>query len=308
MVNPPATLLTLPFEIRSSILYLALADTPLITAPEPPYTRSLDLSLLRTNRQIYHEARSIPITLHYFGKEYDTSVNFLSSLRLLPFQVAALKTLVIEYLKPGDLANFLALGSDNGYLFGEKTLDLNLLVIYADDWIANTARGWRSAASPEDVHYNLPRSSRWLRALCGLKGWKILEVAFKSGDLVSEYWKRGGFMQSLFDDFRSHSEDMDDDFTIWHAFQDVPVEKITVMRTKELGRIKQSHWGKEDVRRFMEGRECIVSKSLEPMEEEGPRPAFHIQERCWGPTMRKDHCKRCSPGCQPDCKDFLARQ
>ena len=219
MANPPPTLLTLPVEIRSGIFRLALANTPVITAPEPPYNRSLDLSLLLTNRQVYYETREIPIGLHHFGKQYDPNVNFLFSLRLLPFQIVALKTIVIEYLNPSDLNHFLALGSDNGYLFGEKTLDLDFLMIYADDWIAGNARRWRRAASPEDSHYNLPKSSRWLRELCGLKGWKVLEVEFKSGELVSEYWERGGFIQALFDDFRSHSGDLDDKFTVWHASQ-----------------------------------------------------------------------------------------
>lgn len=219
MTNPPPTLLTLPVEIRSSIFRLALANTPVITAPEPPHNRSLDLSLLLTNRQVYYETREIPIGLHYFGKQYDPNVNFLSSLRLLPFQIAALKTIVIEYLNPSDLNHFLALGRDNGYLFGEKTLNLDFLMIYADDWIGSTARRWRRAAYPEDAHYNLPKSSRWLRELCGLKGWKALEVAFQSRELVSEYWERGGFIQALFDDFRSRSGDLDDNFTVWHASQ-----------------------------------------------------------------------------------------
>lgn len=296
MTDPSPTLLTLPVELRNAIFYLALSNTPEICAPDPPYRRSLDLSLLSTNRQIYYETRAMPIALHYFGSQYDPKVDFLASLCLRPFQIAALKTLVLEYLSPSDLTHFLALSKDNGYLFGEKVLDLDLLVIYADDWIADGARRWRYAASPEDVHYGLPKSSRWLRALCGLKGWKQLEVGFKSTELVSEHWKRGGFMQPLFDEFRSHSGDLDESFTIWHESHDRFAEKITVLRTKEIGRIEQPQWGRADLGRLIGGSECVFSGSMDVNDEEGGRPAFHVQERSWGPGTpgrRQKHCTRC---------------
>ena len=304
MTDPPPTLLTLPVELRSNIFYLALLNTPVIRAPDPPFHRSLNLSLLFTNRQIYHETRAIPPALHYFGNQYDPKVNFLSSLRLHTFQIAALKTLAIEYLDPSDLKNFLALGNDNGYLLGEKALDLDLLAIYADDWIASSARRWHYAASPEDVHYGLPKSSRWLRALCGLKGWKQLEVVFGARELVSEYWNRDGFMQPLFDDFRSHSGNLDEDFTIWHEGHDVPYEKITVLRTKELGRFKQPQWWRRDLGRLIEGRECVLGGPVDTDEDEEGTLAFHVQERCWGPRLRKNHCTRCCTRCQLDCRGY----
>ncbi|KAL9129676.1 MAG: hypothetical protein Q9175_007230 [Cornicularia normoerica] len=262
MSSPPPTFLTLPVELRSKIFYLALLNTPEIRAPDPPYRYSLDLSLLLTNRQVYYETRSIPLALHYVGNKYDPKVDFLSSLRLRPFQKAALKTLAIEYLYPGDLTHFLALGSDTGYLFGETALDLDLLVIYADDWTVNGARRWRYTASPEDVHYHLPKSSRWLRALCGLKGWKQLKIVFTTRDLVNEYWNRDGFIQTLFDDFRSCPGRLDDDFTIWHESRDEWTENIIVLRTKELGRYKQPEWWRVDVGRLMEGRECVLGRSM----------------------------------------------
>lgn len=297
MTNSPPTLLTLPVELRSKIFYLALLNTPEVRAPDPPYRRSIDLSLLSTNRQVYHETRAIPPSLHYFGNQYDPKVNFLSSLHLRPFQIAALKNLIIECLSPADLTHFLALGRDTGYLFGEETLDLDLLVLYADDWIASGARRWRYAASPEDIHYGLPKSGRWLTALCGLKGWKHLEIDFMTRDLVDEYWDRGGFMQTLFDDFRSRLGDLDEHFTIWHESQHVPYEKITVLRTKELGRYKQPAWWRTDVRRFVEGNECIFGGPMDVKEDGGELPAFHVQERCWAPGKRKNHCKRCQPDC-----------
>lgn len=297
MTNPPPTLLSLPVELRSSIFYLALSNTPEICAPDPPFRRSLDLSLLFTNRQIYHETRAIPLTLHYVSNQYNPNVNFLSSLRLRPFQIAALKTLGIERLSPNELSHFLALGSGNGYLFGECTLNLDLLVIYADDWIADGARRWRYAASPGDVHHDLPRSSTWLKALCGLKGWKQLEIAFQTRELVNEYWKRGGFMQTLFDDFRLGLGNNDEEFTIWHESEDRPDEKITVLRTKELGRYKQPQWWGADVGRLMEGKECVLGGFVDTIENEGERPAFHVQERCLDPGKRMNHCSRCQPDC-----------
>ncbi len=298
MTALPPTLMTIPLELRSRIFYLALLDTPEILAPDPPYRHSLDLSLLSTNRQVYYETRAIPLALHYFGNQYDPKVNFLSSLRLLPFQIAALKTLDIEYLCPGDLTHFLALGSDNGYIFGEKALDLDVLGICADDWIANGARRWRCATSPEDVQHDLPKSSRWLRALCGLKGWKKLEIAFPTRELVNEYWNRNGFMQTLFDDFRSGLGNFDEDFTIWHEGQDVPYEKITVLRTKELGRYKQPEWWRPHIARLIEGRECVLGGSMDNDDHEGGgKMAFHVQERCLGPGKRKIHCASCQPDC-----------
>ncbi|KAF6222205.1 hypothetical protein HO133_001291 [Letharia lupina] len=298
MTNPPPTLLTLPVEIRSSIFYLALLNTPEVCAPEPPYRHSLDLSLLSTNRQVYYETRTIPLALHHFGNQYDPQVNFLSSLRLRPFQIAALKILVIESLFPGHLTHFLALGNDNGYLFGEEALGLDLLVIYAEDWIGKGARRWRYTASPEDVHYNLPMSSRWLRALCGLKGWNRLEIVLGTRDLVNEYWDYDRFMQTLFDDFRSRLGDLDEGFTIWHEGRDVPSEKIVVLRTRELGRYKQTEWWRADVGRLMDGSECVLRGSMDINEDDGGgRPGFHVQERCGVPENRKNHCTRCQPGC-----------
>lgn len=306
MTSPPPTLLTLPVELRSSIFYLVLLTTPEVCAPDPPYRHSLDLSLLSTNRQIYYETRAIPLGIHYFGNQYDPQVNFLSSLRLCPFQIAALKTIGIEYLSPGDLAHFLALGSGNGYVFGEKALDLDLLVIQADDWIANGARRWRYTASPGDVHYGLPKSSGWLRALCGLKGWKQLEISFRTRELINEYWGRGAFLQTLFDGFRSGLGDLDGDFTIWHASDAHLSEKVIVLRTKELGRYHQPEWWRADVGSLVKGRQCVLSESVNTNEdEEGrPAPAFHVRERCGGPGKRKNHCTRC----QPDCGCYLAQQ
>ena len=282
-------------------------NTPTVLAKDPPYRHSLDLSLLSTNRQVYFETRAIPIALNHFGKQYDPEINFLSSLNLRPFQIAALRTLNIEYLSPNHLAQFLALGSDNGYLFGEQALDLDLLVIYADDWIADGARRWRYPASPEDVHYNLPKSSRWLRALCALKGWKQLEVDFMARELVSEYWKFGGFMQSLFDDFRSHSEDLDEDFTIWHESHDRFYEKITVFRTKDLGRFKQRQWWRRDLEKLIEARECVSGEPLDVNEDEGERPTLHVQERCGGPVARQSYCTRCQTRRHSDCKDYQSQ-
>ena len=304
MTNPPPTLLTLPVELRSEIFHLALINTPEIREPDPPFRRSLDLSLLFVNRQIYHETRTIPVGLHYFNNQYDPQVD-LSSLRLCSFQIAALKLIAIEYLNPSDLKQFLSLGSGNGYIFGANALNLDSLVIYADDWIGSGAQRWRRAASSDDVQYGLPKSSRWLRALCGLRGWKTLEVAFQSRELVSEYWGRGGFMQPLFDDFRSHSGDLDEEFTIWH---ENPAEKIIVLRTNELKQFKQHRFGKRDVEQLMEGKECVLDKSVGGYEDEEERPAFHIQERCWGPVTRKSHCTACRTSCQSDCRVYLPRR
>ncbi len=310
MTSPPPTLLTLPVELRSNIFHLALLTTPVVRNPDPPYRRSLDLSLLSTNRQIYYETRAIPLSLYHLGKPYDPEVNFLTSLSLRSFQLAALRTLVIEYLDPSDLKHFLALGNDNGCLLGEKMLNLDLLVIYADDWIGSGARRWRYAVSPEDVHNSLPRSSRWLRALCGLKGWKQLEVAFKAREIDDEYWARGGFIQPLFDDFRSHSGDLDEDFTIWHASHgDRSNEKITVLRTRELGRFKQPQWWKQDLKTLMEGRECVLDGSIEITAKEEVKPALHVQERCWGPPrLRQNHCTRCQPDCKRQVHSFCYRE
>ena len=304
MTSPPPTLMTLPVELRSNIFYLALLNTPELLDPDPPYRRSIDLSLLSTNRQVYYETRAIPLAIHYFGSQYDPNVNFLSSLHLRSFQIAALKSLIIEYLSPSDLTNFFALGSENGYLFGETALDLDLLVIYADDWIGDGARRWRYAASPEDAHYNLPKSSRWLRAFCGLKGWKQLEIALPTRELVDEYWRRNRFMQTLFDEFRSPSGNLNEAFTIWHQGQHVPYERIAVLRTKELGRYKQPEWWRADVGKLIEGRECVLGANTDINEDERGRPAFHVQERCSGPGKRTNHCTRC----QPDCGCYLAQQ
>ena len=303
MTNPPPTLLTLPVELRRAIFYLTLLNTPEVLAPDPPYRRSLDLSLLSTNRQVYYETRAIPITLHYFGKQYDPQVNFLSSLNLRPFQIAALKTLIVEYLNPSDLTHFLALGPDNGYLFGEQALDLDRLEIYADDWIADGARRWRYAVSPEDVHYGLPKSSKWLRALCGLKGWKQLEVSFKATELTPEHWKRGPFMQSLFDDFRSHSKDLNEDFTIWHEGHNRFNEKITVLRTNDLGRFQQHQWWRGNLEKLKKGRECVLGDFVDLNEDEEDRLAFHVQERCWGPVTRQNQCIGCQTRRNSDYKD-----
>lgn len=294
MTNPTPTLLTLPVEIRSTIFHLALLDTPELRASDSPYYGSLDLSLISTNRQVYFETRAIPFAFNYFGNAYDPKINFLSSLRLRPFQIAALKTLGVEYLCPSDLTHFVELGSDNGYLFGERMLDLDLLVIYANDWIASNARRWRYNASPEHVHYDLPKSSRWLRALCELKGWRQLRIVFESGELVNEYWWRGGFMQTLFDEFRSRLGALDEHFTIWHESHDETRERITVFRTNELGRCKMTDWWRADVARLMEGTECVLGGSTD-LYREGVRPAFHVQERCSGPGKRKNHCTRCQP-------------
>lgn len=299
MTNPPPTLLTLPVELRSKIFYLALLKTSETTTPDSLYRCSLDLSLLSTNRQVYYETRAIPLALHYFCNPYDPKVNFLSFLRLRPFQIAALKTLGIEYLWPDDVIHFLGLGNDNGYLFGETTLDLDLLVIYADEWIGHGARRWRCTTSAEDVHYGLPKSSRWLRALCGLKGWKQLDIVFSGRGLVDEYWRRGRFVQTLFDDFRSRLRDLGEDFTIWHGGHNEWNEKITVLRTKELGRYQQPKWWKADVGRLTDGRECVLGGSMDTIEDDGGRLALHVQERCWGPGVSKNHCTRCQPDC--DC-------
>ena len=302
MTNPPPTLLTIPVELRNRIFHLALLDTAEVRACESRYYGSLNLSLLSTNRQIYFETRAIPLILRYIGNVYDPQVDFLSSLRLPSFQIAALKILGIEYFSPSDLTSFLELGSNNGYLFGERTLDLDLLVIFADDWVSSSARRWRSGLSPEHVYYDLPKSSRWLRALCELKGWKQLRIAFKTNEVMEEYWRRGRFMQTLFDEFRSSLGESDADFTIWHDSHDEWNEKITVFRTKELGRYKKPEWWKADVGRLMEGRECVLGGPLDLYEDEAARPAFHVQERCMRPGRRMNHCPRCQPdcGCHPD--------
>lgn len=286
---------TLPVELRSRIFHLALLDTAEVRATESRYYGALNLSLLSTNRQIYFETRAIPFILRYIGNAYDPKVNFVSSLRLPSFQIAALKILGIEYLNPSDLTSFLE--TNNGFLFGERTLDLDLLVIFADDWIASGARRWRASASREDVQYDLPKSSRWLRALCELKGWKQLRIAFKPNEIVNEHWFRGGFMQTLFDDFRSHLGKPDADFTIWHESYDEWNERITVFRTKELWRYKKHEWWRANVARLMEGRECVLGGPLDVHEDEAATPAFHVQERCMRPGKRINHC----PKCQPDC-------
>ena len=304
MTNAPPTLLTLPVELRSAIFYLTLLNTPIVFANDPRYRNTLDLSLLSTNRQVYFETRTIPITLHYFGQKFDPEVNFLSSLNLRPFQIAALSTLCVEYLSPNHLKQFLALGSDNGYLFGEQALDLDLLEIDAQDWIADGARRWRYPASPEDIYYNLPKSSRWLRALCALKGWKQLEITFNNRELVAEQWKFGGFMQSLFDDFRSHWEDLDEDFTIWHENHDRFFEKITVFRTKDIGRFKRRQWWSKDLEKMIEARECVSGEPLDVNEDEEERPMLHVQERCRGPVSRQKYCTRCQTKRHSDCKDY----
>ncbi|KAM0801290.1 hypothetical protein BDR22DRAFT_888600 [Usnea florida] len=293
MTSPPPTLLALPVELRSNIFYLALLNTPTICHPDPPFRCSLNLSLLLTNHQVYYETRAIPIALHSFGNHYDPKVDFLASLCLRPFQIAALKTLRIQYLYPSDLTKFLALGSDNAYLLGEPALDLDMLEIHADDWISNDARRWRSAASPEDVHYHLPNSSRWLVALCGLKGWKGLTITFNTMDLVEEYWKRGRFMQTLIDDFRSCVGSLDEDLTIWHESHVERNEKIIVFRKKNLGRYKRPEWRRIDTGKLIEGQECVLGEPRDVLEDKPGRPAFHVHEMCGEPGARSSHCMNC---------------
>ena len=109
-------------------------------------------------------------------------------------------------------------------------------------------------------------------------------------------------MQVLFDRFRSSLRDLDEDFTIWHE-SDIVNEKIIVLRTKELARYKQPrNWRKADIRKLMEGNECVLGGSTDMNEDEEARPSFHVQEKCWGLVVtRWNHCPRCRPecGCHP---------
>lgn len=196
----------------------------------------------------------------------------------------------------------LALGQDNGYLFGEEALDLDLLIIYPDDWIANGAESWRYATFPKDDDFGLPLSSSWLRALCGLRGWKQLEIIFIRGQLPSMYRICAEMIQPLLDDFRSYSGQLDEDFTIWHKCDDEVNENITILRTKELGRYKHPQWSRADLGRLIEGRECVLGAPMAD-QDEGRRPGFHVQElhehrRFRGNATMPNHCTACSKECQ----------
>ncbi|KAL2057731.1 hypothetical protein ABVK25_002115 [Lepraria finkii] len=288
----PASLLTLPAELRTKIYHLALHDNPAISLSTP--YRIPNLSLLSTNRQIYHESRSIPPLFFYYGREYKPNESLLRNLR--PFQIAALRSLCIFYLYPGDLEKFTApLREGNGFLFNEPSLRLDTLTIYTDDWLTRTnSHGWRNIVEEGDVHYDLPRSSRWLRSLCGLTGWRQLELSFSDLELEEEYHTNGSFITPLFDDFGATmgAAGLCKAFTIWHKQnQNEPCgETITVLRTQDLHLHSSPQWEKKDLVKLVEGNECIV---VPDFDDAGY--GFHVSERYGSPTVagRSGFCPSC---------------
>lgn len=124
-----------------------------------------------------------------------------------------------------------------------------------------------------------------------------MEIWFKEQESVNEYWDRGSFMQTLFDDFRSRLGELDEDVTMWNEGYSILNEKIIVLRTKELGRYELPEWRKADVGKLIEGKECVLGGPTGIDEDEGGRPAFHIQKRYGGPGTRNNHCTRCQPDC-----------
>lgn len=169
-------------------------------------------------------------------------------------------------------------------------------------------------ASRGDVFFDLSRSARWLGAICGLWGWRQLEVEFREGDVEREYWERGAWVQALFEDFRRRVGDGDLDgngegsgkgngegngkgngyppFTIWHKQAFAPFhEIITVLRTEDLHAHGSPEWRRGDLRRLREGRECVLA----PEGEEGSwRSGFHVGERMGLPTARQGRCGWCA--------------
>lgn len=54
-----------------------------------------------------------------------------------------------------------------------------------------------------DIHAGIPGpDARWLVALCGLRGFRQVEVVFAMGPMRVEYWERGLFVGGLMEGFR----------------------------------------------------------------------------------------------------------
>ena len=289
----PATFLSIPVELRTKIYNLALHDNPTII-PSSPY-RIPNLSLLSTNRQIYHESRSIPLTIYPYGNEYKPSKPFFKILQ--PFQIASLRKLSIFYLYPGDLKEFASpLKEGNGFLFNEPTLNLDILTIYADDWLTYTnADGRHNVASPEDLQYELPRSNRWLCTLCELSGWRQLELSFSEREYQDYYPEEAEFIAPLFEGFRATMRDtgLGGAFTIWHKEDMEAVgETVTVFRTKDLHLHSSPQWEKKDLARLVEGKECAVVGDDDD-DDAGCR--YHVDE--WRHRMTVDGWEVVCPSC-----------
>jgi len=310
----PPTLLTLPAELRQKIYHHTLNPPVYIPLSPRPGDVVPDTAFLLTCRKIYHEARALPLHLHSTGRPYDPTKPYLASF-LKPFQAAALRRLSIYYLYPADLKQFVGLGAENGYLFGEQTMNLDMLTIHGDYWLTKEmARRWRQTVTEEDVCFDLPRSCRWVVALCGLRGWRQLDVVFAEKDLVNEYWQRESFMGGLFGGFRDVvGEGEGPGFTIWHKDdKDEWGERITVLRTEGLFLHGFPQWGKGDVGVLKAGRECVGSpravraelEGKEEDEDEGEGEGegeggvgFHVGERLGEPGCgRLGVCANCKPG------------
>lgn len=312
--TPTSTLhiLSLPTELRNRIYTLALDQNPLPARPySSPAAPIPDLSLLLTNRQIYNEARGLPLQLYGVGREFIPSTPTLGFLR--SWQVANLRRLAITYIYPTYLGAFT--GYNNGYVFGESELHLDTLLIYADKWLTRSnASRWRNVTHPTDVYHGLPHSPRWLLALCNMKGWKQLDIEFRECEMEAEYWEGNAFLQPLLENFRQASLCPADaagngrsgtEFTVWHKQDDTPFnEKITVLRTAELRSHGSPEWAMGDLGTLVRGEKCVLAEKRREREEAGPhdqglqgewRPDFHVAERGGEVKGREGWCAWCHP-------------
>lgn len=148
-----------------------------------------------------------------------------------------------------------------------------------------------------------------------MKGWKQLDVDFKEMEMEELVWKKGPFVQALFDDFRSFvnagmldgtAGDTNPAFTIWHKQDDMPFnEKITVLRTVGLRAHGEPEWLMKDLGTLVRGEECVLDAQRREREEgkggdvewerEREWPDFHVGERLGAVRWRKGWCARCDP-------------
>ena len=194
---------------------------------------------------------------------------------------------------PSQLGPFL--GLDKGrkgpshtasHLFKEPLLNLDTLKIHTDYWITrSSSSSWRHVAEPEDVQYGMPAARiRWLVALCGIKGFKQLDLVWAEQKLLQEYCEReeraatgGGvrFVQEILDKFEMamrgsgstedgearDGEEKSPEWTLWH--QRTPGEpfheRITALRTAAIGRHGHPQWKRGNLQALREGRECVFA-------------------------------------------------
>ncbi len=340
MVTTPPPLferfLDLPTEVRLIIYRFHLQDPGHITTPRAikGFLRpKRNFSLLLTCRRIYNEFRQIPAKFYSLGCSYDPCSLYFLRQRLYPWQIAALKKLDLFHLCPSDLNHFLWAGktpeTTNLALFNEPALNLDNLTIYTHDWLSVAeASYWRGFARPEDVQHNIPRSSKWLVEMCRRTGFRQLDLFFNFQDLAFEYWEAGGFLQSLFQQFRkgiAHGvRKAEEHWTIWHQqfrVADRFVETVTVLHASSLHGHSSPCWSSTDIPALAKGTSCARAgrtydmKALfqnsrpdimfkydrirglleSPAEEE--IPALHVEEICGYPGIqwRSNHCRNCEP-------------